>query len=482
LTSEDKKIKKIYLAERDNLLKEFQAGKMTEEDYEDQKNLIDEKIDALGKKRVASKVLDNVLKWIQLKSMGWNVPGAISNISFGFVSNWIEAAGEEVYTRANLANAYKLVSRSVLKNASFDKYDNPIANKIRALMDSQDLMQDSSQELYASDFQSKSRFKFLFPYNLQKRSEYVNQAPLMVAMMMSKKVQTDKGEVSLWEAYDDNGKWNTAEYGAEPREVIDEHTISIIGMIQKNHGNYDKVSVLKGKETILGRMLFQFRTWLPEAIANRFEYARHDTSLNITTKGRYISLAHVIKDANRNNYLGALALETVKGTLNQLGFGFYKGDAGKFLNIKDKAGKNIENVDIANMRKVCTELAFITTMNLLALLFKGMKDDEDEEDKFALNFLINQNTRLRTDLLLYVNPTEWKNFSKDIIPAMSVIKSAYKTGEATSLFLQGEDTIERGINAGRSRLGIQLLKEMPIGNNAWSLYNFMQQEFKPKNN
>jgi hypothetical protein len=65
---------------------------------------------------------------------------------------------------------------------------------------------------------------------------------------------------------------------------------------------------------------------------------------------------------------------------------------------------------------------------------------------------------------------------------MSVIKSAYKTGEATSLFLQGEDTIERGINAGRSRLGIQLLKELPIGNNAWSLYNFMQQEFKPKNN
>lgn len=52
----------------------------------------------------------------------------------------------------------------------------------------------------------------------------------------------------------------------------------------KIHGNYG--DRLKGKENILGRMTFQFRTWMPEMYNARFGKQGFDDILQKEVRGR----------------------------------------------------------------------------------------------------------------------------------------------------------------------------------------------------
>ena len=75
-------------------------------------------------------------------------------------------------------------------------------------MDSWDLLKTSNRELY--DTSQKSSFNKLRrfgPYTLQERSEYLNQAPIMIAVMMDfKATDPDGNEINLWDAFGSDAK------------------------------------------------------------------------------------------------------------------------------------------------------------------------------------------------------------------------------------------------------------------------------------
>jgi hypothetical protein len=395
--------------------------------------------------------------------MGWNILGGFSNSAFGFIANMIEAAGEGNFTLAEMNNAYKMVSASVAKNLTFNKWEAGESKKIRNAMNRMNVMKEASHELYTSNesLTFGDKFKFASPYNMNQRTEYLNQAPIMIIYAKKTMINTKEGEISLWEGMDENWEWDTAKYGELPQRIVLDMRLAITKQIQRTHGNYDPLSPLAVKEKFVGRALSQFRTWLYEAVAIRFEQERFDNGIQQVVKGRYRTLAGLVFENEARITPQEAVVEFSKAMLNAFTFGTLKLESFK--------GYALSKIDEQNMRKVAMELVLLLDVYILIALLKAGLSDDDEQAKAMYNILLNQGTRLKSDLLLYVNPSETRNILRDIIPSVSLYDDIAKFGNAVMNL--DEDEIKSGVHKGNSRIGTAVMKNLPFLSKGYSTYN-----------
>jgi len=468
-TAEDSEIAKTYQDTLIELETKKANGEITDEFYDALKSTIDSSVKNLGSNVVASKVGDSWLKYVQLKLMGWNVLGGISNSAFGFISNMIEAAGEGNFNLSDMNDAYKLTASSVAKNLTFNKWEAGESGKIRNGMDKMNVLKEASHELYTSkDINTISgKFKFASPYNMNQRTEYLNQAPIMIIMAKKTMVNTPAGKISIWEGMNKDWEWDTEKYGETPTKTIMDMRIAITKQIQRLHGNYDPASPLMIKQKFAGRAISQFRTWLYESVATRFENERYEDALGITVKGRYRTLGGVIFENENRLGLKQGSIEFSKALLNSFTFGKLK--------LKSFQDTNLSDIDAQNMRKISMELVLLLDIYILIMLLKAGLSDDDEESKAMYNVLLNQGTRLKSDILLYTNPAEARNIIKDIVPAVSLFDDI--AGFIKAVNNLEEDEIKSGVHKGNSRIGTSTMKLIPGASKAYGTYNSMSQVF-----
>ena len=429
----------------------FDNGIIRETEYQQTKDALEAQIDRLGGVAVWSKRGDNILKYIQLKVMGWNLFSGVNNVGFGWISNLIEAADGRVFNQKDILTGYKLVLHSIGKNLSFNHIQSNTATKIRSLMDRFDVLKDMSNELYNNSIPSQitKSVRWLAPYSVTQRTEYINQAPIMIALMHN--IKTENGK-TLWEQFDKEGNWiGEGEY---PTDLMNNFRLKLDGIIEKTHGDYG--SPLKIKEKLLGRAMSQFRVWMYEGFAQRFEPEKFDPNLGIMRKGRYISLySNYFK---KLGFFGGLA-DLATNILRKITF-----QGTKFDNLTD--GEIFNEVDAANMRKVLAEMtiymSLVTAALMLKMLTKGL-DDDDDKKKYALNYLINNSSRLRTDILFYFNPVQFRNLLRDPVPAATLIKDSTEWVIAAGRAIGGDDIISNGVYAGESRLTRETMQLLPFG-------------------
>lgn len=468
-TAEEQDIAKTYKETLVDLEAQKASGEITPEFYESLKGTIESRLSDLGSNVVASKIGDSWLKYVQIKLMGWNILGGISNSVFGFVSNMIEASGEGSFTLDDMNNAYAMSMGSVAKNLTFNKWEAGESSKIRNAMDKMNVLKEASHELYTSnDVETISgKFKFASPYNMNQRTEYLNQAPIMIIMAKKTFVNTPAGRISIWEGMNKDWEWDTEKYGAKPVKAIMDMRIAITKHIQRLHGNYDPASPLMIKQKFVGRAVSQFRTWLYESVATRFEKERFEDALGVTVKGRYRTLGGLLFENENRLGLKQGSIEFSKALLNAFTFGKAK--------LKSFQGTNLSDIDAQNMRKIAMEMVLLLdTFILIALLKAGLSDD-DEESQAMYNVLLNQGTRLKSDLLLYTNPAEARNIIKDIIPAISLFDDA--TGFMKAVINLEDDEIKSGVHKGNSRIGTSTMKLIPGASKAYGTYNSMSQVY-----
>jgi len=455
--------KKLYTKEERARKKEIEllledAEATTEKD----KEMLQAELDGLGGFVSASGVGDTLLKYMTVKSLAWNVFSGFSNTGFGVISNLVDASDGRIFNMSQMRRAYALTMNSVGKNLSFGAYTgvNDNALKIRALMDKGDLMKTSSQELFdTSSKSSTSKLKRFGMFTIQERTEYVNYAPIMISVMLGMKAKTAEGvEVDLWEGYDTNGKLKEG-YTTNVDEV--KMYQKVRRAIEMAHGDYN--NPLKIKKKVLGRAASQFRTWMFEGYYSRFESQREDEILGYTgeaddkahiRKGRYRSytagqtatagaiagsvilpgvgtvigaglgtLIGKFAGLESNMSFGADVLFTIKQLARKLVWSGKSSDPSKYKHSTkfDEAG--FSEVDAANMRKNMTELYILVTLAGAAVLLKALSGaDDDDEKKFVMNFLLNQTTRLQTDINFYTNPLEGEKLMKTALPLLGLMK------------------------------------------------------------
>lgn len=412
------------------------------------------------------KVLDLPVKITQWKGMGWNIIGGISNMVFGYMSNKIEAAGGQYYTSDELAKATRLViGNSGLRNLTFNTYNGITgeALKIRSLMDNYNIMSNSGREytsLVGKDFTES--LKWAGGFNVNERTEYINQAPLLVIFLQKAKFNHNGQEHSLYDGFTKDGQWNTQEYGEYPTDLVNQAILKTKTMIQRNHGNYNPLAPMLLKRESWGRFLIQFRTWMVDGYRNRVGYVNEtdDPLMGGAIKGRYISVAQALKEEPGKATLG-MVLQVLQNFIPA------KSLLGLNKNVLDKyfeGSQSVSEVDVINMKKTAMELSMWIGAFVVGLTLKSLTGewDDDDPEKEAANFVINQLTRAQTDIAMYVNPLEAMKIVQDPVPALKTLKHTQALlSETARLFTDDSLEYEQGVHKGRSKLGVAFQNFLP---------------------
>jgi len=440
LTTKEKQRRKEILEIQESVIDEAEKQKLEQE------------LKELGSPITTSGVVDSIMKYNLLTSLGWNIPSAINNIGFGVLANIIEAASGTHFSTSDMRTAYMLTFNSIGRNTTFNTWEgiNGNALKIRALMDRGNHLKTSAQETYdLSNKSSLSKLKRFGPMSMQERSEYLNIAPVMIATMMNFKATSPDGkEVTYWDALDREGNLKEG-YTTDVDEI--KLAMKVDAIVQSLHGDY--AHKLKMKETSIGRVLSQFRTWMMEGFANRFEAEKSDYILSyglsntFKRKGRYRSYSQGQLSVTGAT-IGTMVLPGI-GTAIGAGAGYISGKlfgipteenalSDTLFTLKQLFRKatfrstqfndRFDEVDAANMRKNMQELYIYIALYLVVLGIAGAAgaDDDEEKNAFLNTMLINQGNRLLTDVEFYTNPLALEKITKSAVPATRILQ---KTSE-----------------------------------------------------
>jgi hypothetical protein len=417
---------------RDETEDKFYNGEITEQEY----NAIIEPLEAeaktLGRNLVWSKVGDKLMRYNQAMAFWFNPFSAFNNYMFGTISNLIWASGKVDFTPGETMRAFGLMWKSALnlKDKRLDKVTNLIAKF--------DLLYENL-EYGSSDTENQTLKKLkAFPYVLLRKGDLFIKGQTLISLMLHKKInvttiQGETKEISLFEAYNENGEWDTAKYQEDKAwdgnfANVEEGNEFIkfknkVNAVQiKLHGNFDPNSVPMFKKYILGRMLGQFRaSWMVEGIKQRFEKRRTDDYLERDVEGRYRTWY------NLGFYKGFQVLgKIVAGHITG------KVDLNK-IPLKDR------ELVMENMRKNLTEIYLYAAMFSLYLILKAGLDDDDDngEIKMTLNML----NRVMQDTTFYLSPKTFIEIIKDPLPVLSIpIRASRGFNSAINLIFEDDLT------------------------------------------
>lgn len=396
-----------------------------------------------GRRLYGSKLGDKVITINQLKTLSYNPFSGIANMAFGVVSAAIHANGGTDFSWKELGQAYKMMSHSIMKWGSFGAKDTAQAGKILAIMDRLGIIGDVIDSHYGK-IQNRERKpgwqKAVNPYNWMRSGDYYMKGLTTVAMMLHEKVNVveggEKKGVSLWEALDENGQWNSKRFGENEawqsedltkQKDLDKFRNKAVRVNMIIHGNQDKNSPKLANKYILGRLIGQFRmSWLPEGWYSRFEGEKFDIQLGRNVKGRYATIKE----------LGIMGYAAV--TLKQMASLITKVDP--YTGVSKLNGKPMSDVDISNMRRNFAELGFIAGLAGTIITLKSLIDpDADDKVKWSLRMLSNQLIRNEQDLRFYASPGVFDAITRNVIPATEVFKDYWKAMKATARVLTDDD-------------------------------------------
>jgi hypothetical protein len=367
---------------------------------------------------------------MQLKGMGWNLPAATVNYVFGSMQVWRWAAGQEDFDETTTREAMFIMMGASLNSLSFNMATKsiPNASKIQGTMMTLNVLKDYTEVRWdatkAADPKEKQKWlDRIAPYHLQKTSEYFVYGLSTISHLKFVKVNG----VSLWDSMDNDGIIQLEGY--RPGEAEFNKLVAHLDQMNKAiHGNYDPDSPIAIKKTLLGPMLMQFRSWLPEGIAQRGQSMRYDTALEREVKGTF-------------NTFGEHGM-AAWSQLPKLLLPFMA---------KKMTVEGLSKVDEANVRKTAASIRQLMAVLLMVAILKGAIDDDDE-DTAVLNYMLNIMGRVQNDLTFFHNPYSIQAMSKDALPVFKLARDLAKFGEAGMLTIMGDGTIPTGSYAGRYRM------------------------------
>lgn len=419
---------------------------------------------ALGGRNVsASSLLDSVNRFTREKGIALNPFSALRNLLVGGINNQIHAYGGEDFTSGQLGKATSIIKASVAKYISWGTADSETAEKIlRMMLDTKTI--DGEDNVFAgslANLNGKTALDVIkkiipSPFGLMKSTDYFFRSQTAVSMLLNKKVKTTQGEFSLFEILNKDLELDTEKFGEWDlegngglllEEVYDDMMMKINQISKKLHGFSGNVQNLPGKDTILGRMLFVFRSWLPETLAARFENKRYDPILERDTEGYYKTFFS--RFVNKDGVRIKEAITEILGVLA-------KGQA-----------EGLTKSEAANIRKMIMELGAIITLTLAYMALTMLVGDDDDEDAKYANIVLNQLTLLNRDLTYYINPFSFSELLQNSVPLTATLNQTADAITAASYYLARVEKKDQDgvLEYDGERTLLKLSKSLPYVNN-----------------
>lgn len=368
------------------------------------------------------------------KSLALNPRSGIANALFGILSASVHAASHQEYTPKELRQAFGIMLNLKRRRSG----------KVGSLMQNMNILYEIMEIQYGTDKKTQStRHKWVnrirkTPYSLMTSTENFIQALTMVAHMVNTKIDVETTDretktISSWEAFNDSGEWDTSKYkkredwktvvGPQEESKFFDMADRITQLNKRLHGNYDVLSPMGMKMTALGRLLMMFKSWVPEGFAYRFEGEGFDEQLGRDIKGSYRSLWDT-------------GMQHGVPGLKDLGMAAIRKDFEG-----EKAGTDIQEIDIKNARKVLAEMKPYAGLFILILTLQSMIDDDDEDEasEYMARYTINTLFRVRQDITFYLDPATATEIVQNPMPVIRTATDFQHAAESSLTALQDPD-------------------------------------------
>lgn len=313
------------------------------------------------------KAADVATAYSSVTGLAVNVPGAIANALVGKLQMIIEAGGSEFF---NFKDYIKGSAQywPMLMELLGEVNSNNKKSKLGLLMKEFDVLDDFYEQLRETGFYKNGVNKIIgntslfFLYGM---GEHLLHAQGMLACLYHTKV-LDKNDkrVSLLDAFDVEVRDNNGELkikegfktldGKEiTPEFIKRQKKAIAYVNRSMHGAFGADEKGLIHQYALGRLIMNFRQWMPAHYARRFNKLHYDATLGDFREGYYMTTARFIWDSLQQIKKGEFDLRT--------------------------RYKTLDDVQKANIRRAITETMILAILYLLSTL--GFGDDPKHRSK-----------------------------------------------------------------------------------------------------
>lgn len=356
----------------DDVIEMQVKGKMKADEWNKvYSDVFDKDGNKVGEKYVnVSGIVDNALSYNSLLRIGLSPITALANVTFGDVSNIIEAVGGRFMTVKGLISASNIFMKQTFSEGSIL---NKLLEELNPLQELDDYDYIEKVKLTGTTVGLTGEKLKEYMYAPQKKGEKWLQSRTMLAVMIKDDYLTPEGE--LTKKYKDATE-------KEKQQLSDK----IQRLNQLIHGRYTSKEAATLQQYVLFRLASQFRKWIPAAIENRLGERKWDNRLQAEIEGRYRTFARLTVN--------------LKDTVERL-----------------KKGELTE-LEMYNMKKMLIELTLAITS---IILYAGLHGGDDEEDKKWRKNPVVKTTltllnRVSGDIDFFYNPANITHLAKNSVP------------------------------------------------------------------
>jgi hypothetical protein len=231
-----------------------------------------------------ARVVDKLLKYVSLKNLSFNVFSPITNLLAGTAQLYATGHGGKYYNKENMNESITVVTGGDTTE------EGKLANKIFEWLEingKEVKFRNNNLSAYQTD-------KMLEKFNgmtAMRISEELLQKASVLAMLKSEKHRLKMSDFKL------NSK---GELEIVNSDVLNKSLFKAkaIRVTQMSFGAINEDDYILANKSIIGRMLIQHRTWIPQMLMARFANKRYDYVLEEELEGRYKVLSRLLLNFN----------------------------------------------------------------------------------------------------------------------------------------------------------------------------------------
>ena len=360
-----------------------------------------------------SNIVDLGLKYTSLLRIGLNPFSAVNNVIIGEIGNITEAIGGRYFTMSGLNEATKIFAT---QNLVEESKLNRMHFTLNILQEMEDY--ENFEKVRVGNKLTGEKF-FNMMYNPQKWGEKYLQTRTAIAVMKKAKLTNAKGEqVSVWDLFEEDPKSKGLTLSPEIKKAnfateeeynqwLERLQDKIYRVNQMIHGRYSQRDASMAQQYVIGRMVMQFRKWIPAAWEARVGARQWDNRLQAEIEGRYRTFGRVVWQTFQPGKAGFMSMcSDMMRTMKDL-----------------SKGKHFSEMEIYNMRKNMVEW---TILLATVLSYSALMSGDHKKDPYV-KFALEQLNRAAGDLQYFYSPSAQLQVIESPVPMAKTMDAILRT-------------------------------------------------------
>lgn len=399
------------------------------------------------------KALRALVQFMSVKTLGFNVLSASANFFGGEANAFLQASKRQHFNEKDWASAV----------FDFSRRD----PKAIALLDYFDVLLEDQKMRRANNLSVSKAVEHLTTekfFELQRATDKLVQYPVLIAMAkahmvdengkiisikkyaqsknnyegaysrmsLSEKKELDKKiNKEIEELKKTKSLFNTAKIendkliipGIEPNSETSFAFRSKVRKVNKNIlGNSTSDDINRARMSIVGQIMMQFRSWMPQMIIERFGDFTYDSDLETYQFGKTRQFFAEFFSPNILGLIKDITLGFGENTIERAKQNYQKLREAKLRNGEDFDISETEYIDLylSNLRSQIRELAMICATIALMMVAKP-GDDDDKKNKGMKKMLYRAFSKYQNELAFYYLPSSFTELLKSPVPIVGML-------------------------------------------------------------